>query len=706
MMAFHDTNVDYLVRPTRFGQCTLSRLLVPVVTATLLLGTTAHLHAQESSAPLELDPVGVVGTMPSLTVPTVEGARDEINRTPGGVDLVPAEDFREQRVLTPKDMLEYVPGVFAQPDYGEASRLSIRGSGLALNFQLRGIRLMQDGVPFNLADGFGDFQQIDPLSLRYAEVFKGANALEHGATTPGGAINLISPTGRDAHRLLVRGEAGSFDFRRAHASSGEAIGPWDYFLTGSFLDQDGFRDHSGQESARFNANVGRQFGGDAETRLYFSYNNIDQELPGSLSRTEALSDPSQAAPRNIANNFKRDIESFRLSNKSAVLLSDTAEVSFGAFYVDKELDHPIFRVIDNQTRDYGGFTRIDEETTLFGQRNSIAVGTNLHAGTNQARQFVNEGGARGDLVRDLRQRAFNIQIFGENRYFVFPDLALIAGGQFAYATRETKDRMPENGDLSNRDTFTVFSPKVGVLWDVEPDWQVFGNVSRSTEVPTFVELTPTAQEEVTDIDATRYTTVEIGTRGERPGFAWDLAAYRSWVRDEIQLFDLGDGRTVSQNADRTIHQGIELGLQANVVEDLFGSDRISIRQAYTFNDFKFDDDPAFGDNRIPGIPRHFLRSELLYEHARGFYLGPNVEWVPEAPYVDNANTVTSKSYALLGFRAGYDFQNGLSLFVDGRNLTDENFISHTDIRPEATAEDRVFNPGDGLAVNAGVQFRW
>jgi outer membrane receptor for Fe3+-dicitrate len=34
------------------------------------------------------------------------------------------------------------------------------------------------------------FPTIDSL-----EVYRGANALEHGAATPGGAVNFISPTG-------------------------------------------------------------------------------------------------------------------------------------------------------------------------------------------------------------------------------------------------------------------------------------------------------------------------------------------------------------------------------------------------------------------------------------------------------------------------------------------------------------------------------
>ncbi|WP_163460325.1 TonB-dependent receptor plug domain-containing protein, partial [Escherichia coli] len=58
----------------------------------------------------------------------------------------------------------------------------------------RGVEILQDGVPTNLADGSGDFYQIDPLALRSVEVFRGGNALPFGASTLGGAINFVTPS--------------------------------------------------------------------------------------------------------------------------------------------------------------------------------------------------------------------------------------------------------------------------------------------------------------------------------------------------------------------------------------------------------------------------------------------------------------------------------------------------------------------------------
>ena len=152
------------------------------------------------------------------------------------------------------------------------------------------------------------------------------------------------------------------------------------------------------------------------------------------------------------------------------------------------------------------------------------------------------------------------------------------------------------------------------------------------------------------------------------------------------------------NADRTIHQGLELGLAVAL------PGRLKLRLAYTFSDLRFDGDPAFGDNELPGAPRHYVVSELRWEHPSGFYAGPNAEWVPH--YVDNANTLETEAYAILGAKAGWRFDDRLSIFVDARNLTDEAYISNVGVVPTAAANAALFNPGDGRSLFVGAQWRW
>lgn len=691
--------------------------------------------AQES--PVNLPPIIVAGpsgadqtagsaqdarVSPSLTVQGVETAKTAIKQTPGGVALVPAEAYRDTRAVTTKDVLDYVPGVFAQPKFGEDARLTIRGSGLSRNFHLRGIKLLQDGIPINLADGGGDFQEIDPLAFRYVEVFKGANGLQYGANSLGGVINFVSPTGRHEDINVARIEAGSFDFKRLQAAYGASHGAWDAFVTGSHLEQEGFREHSLQDSDRFNANLGYRISPNAETRFYATYNNIDQEIPGEVKREQALSNPEKANATNILRDTERNIESARFSNKTTVQLGGGVTLDFGAFYFSKHLDHPISPfIIDYNSEDYGAFTKLVQEGTVGGYRNRIVAGVNLHNGETDAKQYNYANASspqRGILRADAKEKANNVEVFAENSFYLREDLVLIAGAQAGYAKRELEDQLlvdppafgfpDKNSDDSGSNSYRFFNPKIGFLWQAAPTAQVFGNVSKATEVPTFSELNTTFQPDFNDLKAQRALTVELGTRGSYGGIGWDVSVYRAWLDNELQLFS-ENGVTTALNADETIHQGLELGLSATLLRGLArADDSLFFRAAYTYSDFRFDDDAIYGDNELPGAPKHYLRAELLYKHPSGFYAGPNVEWVPEAYFVDNTNTVETEGYALLGARAGMDFESGLSVFIDGRNLTDEKYISSVSVAENfSTSQSKaLFNPGDGRAVFGGLSYRW
>ncbi|MGH8083360.1 MAG: TonB-dependent receptor plug domain-containing protein, partial [Lysobacter sp.] len=159
-------------------------------------GGLADTDADAAPAAKTLGPVRVHGhRVDPIAVDGVERARERLDQRAGATSLVDGESYRDRRVGTLTDALGYAAGVFVQPRFGaEEARLSIRGSGLQRTFHGRGLELLQDGSPLNLADGGFDFQAVEPLSARYIEVYRGANALEFGAATLGGAINFVSPT--------------------------------------------------------------------------------------------------------------------------------------------------------------------------------------------------------------------------------------------------------------------------------------------------------------------------------------------------------------------------------------------------------------------------------------------------------------------------------------------------------------------------------
>ena len=682
----------------------------------------------------------VYGKGISLTVPAIESLRTELKSIPGGVDVIDAETYKRGKATTLKDVLDYSPGVFVQPRFGaEEARISIRGSGIQRTFHGRGLKLMQDGVPVNIADGGFDFQAIEPLVAKAVEVYRGANALQFGSTTLGGAINFISPTGYDASPLTARAEFGSFGTVRGLLSSGGVSGKNDYFLSLSHVSQDGYRDHSKQNNQRLFANVGHRFNDQLETRFYLTLALTDSELPGNLTKAQLEANPRQAQ-RNagvkifdyIDSNWKRDFDLLRLANKTTWQDGDQ-KLTFTSFWSRKDLHHPILFVIDQMTNDFGAGIRYDNTAELAGHANRFTLGLTPTWAYIDDERHDNVRGRKGTKRASMQQRALNFDVFAEDQFWMTKSLAVTVGTQLSYAERSNQNAaVLDNNAFNNNQNWWGFSPKLGLLFQPDSNTQVFANISRSFEPPSFGELVgskllfqpPTglylASTPAVALQAQTATTAELGSRGTRGAFQWDAAYYFSWLDNELLEFQIAPGVGQTKNAEKTIHQGIELGLgfdflhsdSAEAPAAKSTRDKLVLQTHYLWNNFRYNNDATYGNGPLAGIPEHYVRTDLTYSTPSGFYVGPNIEWVPQGYSVDAARTLFTDSYFLVGARAGFRRPTGWSIYVEGRNLADKHYAATTGVVSDARqpvaqgGSPAQFLPGDGRAFYVGFEFRW
>lgn len=631
--------------------------------------------------------------------PQLQEARQRLEETAGAVGIVDAERYKEQRASTLADALGFAAGVFVQPRFGsEESRLSVRGSGLQRTFHLRGLELMQDGVYLNQADGGGDFQAVEPLAARYIEVYRGANALQFGAATLGGAVNFVSPTGRSAPALDLRLEGGSFGYGRGQAALAGANEQHDYYASVSVFDQDGFRDHARQETYRLFANYGYALD-KGETRFFLARVDTNSQLPGSLTLAELQNDPTQAAPGNLSGDQRRDFNLTRLANRTVLHLDESSEVEIGAFYADKHLNHPIFQVLVQDSRDYGANLRWRHDGDWGGHRSVWTVGGAAVQGKIEDRRYANVGGRPGAPTNGFDNAATRLSLFVENQYYLTPATALVLGVQASRNRREAVDTLITGGrDESYERRYSGVSPKLGLRHELAEGVTVFGNVSRSYEPPSFGELA--GGPNVTLVDAQKATSGELGLRVEHSTLSLDAALYRADLRDELLALTDADGNPRGTvNAERTRHQGLEFAATWRLGEAL------EWRAAYLWNDFRFDGDAVYGDNRLAGVAPQLLRTELRWDLG-GWYIAPNAEWSPQRSYIDHANTYAAKGYAISGLRVGGDWQQQWRWFVDARNVFDKRYAATTGVIADALGRDsRQFLPGDGRSVFAGLEWR-
>lgn len=559
---------------------------------------------------------------------------------------------------------------------------------------MRGLTLLQDGVPINLSDDNGDFQELDPIFFDHLEVYRGANALRFGSGTLGGAVNGVTPTGLTAPGLYVRGDVGSWNTARglvAYGHSGDRLDAWGAISADT---SDGDRNHAHRESIRFHGNIGYRLSDAISTRFYASVNEIDQELPGALTLPIALNDPETG---NFVGDQARDIDSVRLMNRTTINLG-AGRLEIGGYLNEKSLYHPIFQVVDQETIDRGLFARYD----WVGDDFEFTLGFDSRKGDVDSERYVNLDGERGTLTFAADQDARTTNLYAEGRYRPTDQLTLVVGGVYTDGEREQYEVFNAFAGgptgVAGQAEFSEFSPKFGVLYDYTPTVQLYANYSRSAEFPGFIELAQVNS--FVPVDAQTAWTMEAGSRGHHGMAMWDVSIYRAEIEGEMLQFRTGPDVPASTfNADETIHQGIEAALSLEI------NDWLQLRQIWNWSDFSFENDAQYGDNRLPVVPEHVYRAELRLGGDM-LHISPSFEWIPEGPFADYDNSLQTDGYVLLGVSGAWSVNEQIDVFIDARNLTDENAVGDVSAVITADQSSRIFYPVERRAVFGGVRARF
>lgn len=666
---------------------------------------------------IELQPGAVVlqGVTAIGSAAELGEVRERMAREPGSVQLVAPEEIRATRQANLGDVLRFVPGVYAAARYGAAdeTQLSIRGSGLRNNFHLRGVNLLVNGMPYRNADGFTDFESLELLTTEDVQVYKGANALRYGGSTLGGAIDLETKTGYTSSPFNAVAEGGSQGFFKGQASSGAVLGRFNYYASYARTDLDGYRAHAAQGRDRVNLHLGYALSPAVDLRTFYLFAHVREELPGSLTAAEFASDPTLAVPGNVANRWGRDYDLHHVGVQLRAQLGHHTRLEAAPYFQYRDIVHPIFRVIDQVSRDWGAELRVENTSAVAGRENRLTVGLQPTYGNVDDKQFVNAGGDEGALAKDQRDVAGGVAVYAEDALHLAPRLTSVVGMRFARDVRRVADRFLSDGDQSGRRVFAAWMPRLGVVYELPSvGGQLFANASRTSEPPLLLELNSLTVPGFVDVDAQDAWQLEVGTRGRRGGAEWNVAAYDVELQGEIlnqnvQPFP-GAPFTVPtyRNAERTRHYGVETGVGYTLPGALLtragGGDRLGMRIAYTFARYRFVRDAELAGNDIPGAPGHVLQGELAYRHPVGLTLRPSVEWVPSGYFVDSGNTAKNEGWMVFGARAELLVARlKATAFVEARNLTDVRYSPSVQVDDAA---GRYFNPADGRSLYAGV--RW
>lgn len=186
-----------------------------MIQKTLLIATSITAHILLMNTSLAEDSIN----LPDLTITgekdparsNLPDLKESLSNVPGATNLLNLDDLFTSKA-TLNDVLGNEPGVIMQEFFGgnDQPRLNIRGSGIQDNPVARGVQLLYDGLAINQADGSFVIGLLPTEQMRYMSVYRGANALQYGGSTLGGAINMTSRTALNSDNF-IRLQAGSCD---------------------------------------------------------------------------------------------------------------------------------------------------------------------------------------------------------------------------------------------------------------------------------------------------------------------------------------------------------------------------------------------------------------------------------------------------------------------------------------------------------------
>ncbi|MFV0933045.1 TonB-dependent receptor family protein [Pseudomonas jessenii] len=695
-----------------------------------LLGLALVYPAMTEAQGLELGQVLIGAEDQSDEDQGIEDARARLAQVPGGTNVVDMRRPLQGRVASNQDVLAYQPGIYAQSAGNEGVKISIRGSGInrAPGAHASGLYAMLDGLPLT-GPGGTPYELLEPLWLDHVQVLRGANGFDRGALALGGAIDYVSHTGYNAPKLQVRYATGSHGYQQRQVSSGQVLGAFDYYVAMTDANADGYQDHTASESQGVIANFGYRFNPNLETRFYLRHRQTDNDLAGRVTKHSIEHSPRAANPAYVARDDHRDEPgSTFIGNKTTWYIDDDSSIQTGLVYHDYPMD-----LSEGPNRlkvaytDVSGTFDYKRRDTLWGLESQSTLGLRVtkHLPNAGASEFVRiptgntAGYAPGTLIRNFTYQGSDTVLHVGNDLEIADDLWLTTGLAAIYTRRESAVTYPQEGGKTSLHDWD-YAPRVGLRYQLTPDLQLFGNLSRSVEAPHPWSLIYSsnirfpagsgvatgAQREPVTLQNQTATTLEIGGRGDSTLGQWSLAWYYAQVRHEL-LSVLPDANATTPyelNASPTVHQGVE----ASLLSPLWSPDdggQLSLRQSYTFSDFHYRDDERFGDNRLPGLPMHYYQGELRYDWPQGFFAAVNTQWVSKVA-VDYANSYYADPYAIFGATLGYNAPKGdWQTWLDLRNLTDKHYAATVTPGYDDKGLDAARStPGEGMAMYVGVSW--
>ncbi len=653
---------------------------------------------------------------------------EKIIDIPFSVTRVDKKELDFGKKVSAKNVLADVPGLFLQSRYGNKDiRVTIRGYGTRSNTGVRGVKILQDGIPESEPDGETVIDAIDFTSLGGVEVVKGNLSSIYG-NSPGGVVNFLSDIYFPKNFITSNNQYGEFGFLQNGGKVGIQNSDFRFFMSYNYRNLKGYRNHSGEYGHLVNTVYEGYLGTKSTISLYGNYVRGINRIPGSLTKEQVDTDPMQARDIAISQDFRNESKKGRLAVKFKTMFgkdnsSELEVTGYGGVKDYIKTDDESYMISNRNS--FGALLRYTNKTRLGNMDNMFTVGMDYAFQSGPRTFFDNINGKKGLTVNDqFEDIQSSLGFYVEDHYEIIKNKSNVFFSSRYDMVSLSKSSMQFHGFTDTSRTFNNFTPKLGINYKLTPYIALYTSYGIGVDIPAVSELDnnyTTSNTKYTlnpDLKPQTSQNFEFGLKGNilnkhsefMRKVKFELTFFDYVVRDEIVPFTINQN-TFFRNATRTNRLGLEAGFMCEPVEG------IELVTNYTLTDFKYQDYHAviqgpsgniteeYNGNYVPSIPRHILNFILNYEFELSENFNGLLQWDCDylsKMYANDRNTDVAPGYFYGNVMAGINFNVGklnTILYFGTNNIFDKRYIGYINVNDFF---GRYYETGEPRSVYSGL----
>ena len=597
----------------------------------------------------------------------------------------------------------------SRANFAQDTRLSIRGFGSRSAFGIRGIQLLQDGIPLTTPDGQGQLSSVLLDNIAYVEVLKGPLAALYGNAS-GGVISLFSKTPQqNAASMQI---AGSEQHRQYQLKTDWVSGDNALSFALKRFTTDGYRPHSAAEKQQAQLLYFTTLGDSIKLTSRFDYAS-DPKLqdPLGLSVEAWQQNPEQTT--SAASRF--DTVKTSLHKQLSVSLSDNSNQDAWqlSLWTGERAITQRLAFTGSAATSAGGVVVLNRDFNGINARYTVldlnsfhwSVAASMVESRDERQGYVNDFGIRGDLRRDQTDKARNHDLSSRINWQIDERFKLQAGWRFSKLKLNIQDHYisDDNPDDSGKKNFYNDSAALGLSYRLSDGVNLYVSTAKGFETPTLAEVAYRRESSGVNLalQASDNRQWETGLKWQTDTLTGSAALFQVNSDNELMVDISEGGRTSYRNAARTQRTGFELQLnwqQTAWLKHAVGAHVINAT-------FKRDE---LSGKHLPGVAGEQLSWRLEaqpWQHDTELNMTMSYR---SKVFTDDSNTDSAPAALLIDLTAIHRQQwqqLSFSYWLAINNLTDKAYVGSVIVNQ---SNGRSFEPAPGREASAGISvtYQW